>query len=221
MKQMLARLDRWKQKDFLALGDYYGGYQDWLGADILGGKKIGPFYRNRACGVVAANNVAIYLALNSKDKEGLFPRKVLTWENYIWNMRDLYDKIRPKWWGIPTLFSLAWRFQAFAKRRGIRLRPYYKKLAWFGTEEREVVNYLIDGLSHNSPVLLLTWNVSRPDLKDLKYHWVTITGLYRQGGQYFILTSNWARPKTYNLSRWIQMPSLYKGLVYFREEEKK
>ncbi len=74
----IASLTKWQQGSFVNVGSYYGGYQDWLHSQLSGARQVSQFYADRACGVAAANNVAIYLAQNMSGKSNLYNKGSLT-----------------------------------------------------------------------------------------------------------------------------------------------
>ncbi|RRD93159.1 hypothetical protein EII17_13230 [Clostridiales bacterium COT073_COT-073] len=215
IKPIVALTD-WQMGEFVAIEGDYGGYQDWLHTEQTAGKSISRFYANRACGVTAAANVTVYLAKHDHEKAALVRQIPFKRREFTELMKQIYQYIPPGIWGIPSLRSLARRFQKFAGSRGIELTPKYYKLSWRKQKIEEITEFIIEGLGQNRPVLLLTWNVPEADLCDLKYHWVTVTALSQKGGEYFITTSNWGEQRTYHLNKWVNMKSLYRGLLYFK-----
>lgn len=185
---------------------YYGGNQGWLN-DFMYTSK---FWADRSCGVVAAANLASY-----KSKElnlsSLYSYESRNKEDYTKHIYDLYKFINPAFYGVPTINNMVRGLVKFGESRAIRFEPIYFKRKW---SLENIINYIESGLRENNPVLLLTWNTP---LRDLRNHWVTITGLIRtRDGKCYMVTSNWGRMEIYSLDDWLNHSSLYKGLIYFR-----
>ena len=80
-----------------------------------------------------------------------------------------------------------------------------------------IINFIKNALINDYPLMMLTWNTK---INHLKNHWVTITGYYKdENGNNYIKTSNWGRQETFNLDRWLDGKSIYKGLILFKQEE--
>ena len=207
----IASLTKWQQGSFVNVGSYYGGYQDWLHSQLSGARQVSQSYADRACGVAAANNVAIYLAQNMSGKSNLYNKGSLTIANCTENMRDIYDYITPAVWGIPDINTLKSKFESFASSRGVSLPGSKSSNGWNKTT---VIQYISGGLNANSPVLLLTWNTP---ISELSQHWVTITRLFKDTtGANLMTTSNWGSMKTYNFDTWFDAGSIYQGVIYFK-----
>lgn len=204
-------LTKWKTGEFVPVdGRYYGGYQEWLNTELSGDRKVSTFWSNRSCGVAAAANVAAYLSYNKSGKSNLYNKGELTKYNYTNNMRDIYDYISPAIWGIPTIGNLKNGMESFARSRGVPLTGYISEDKW---NKSNALSYIGQGLSSDSPVLMLTWNSSVPDLQN---HWVTITKSYYFNTNNYIATSNWGAKAVYNFDTWFDGGSLYQGIIYFK-----
>lgn len=211
----LAALSDWQQGEFVPVGRSYGGYQGWLHTELPAEQAVAKFYADRACGVTAATNAFVYLKSHPLDRERYGGKLCDGRKQFSEEMKAIYHYIRPQIWGIPLLRSLATGFCRFARSQGMTLTPRYYKLGWRKRKITEIVEFIAEALHKNTPVLLLTWNVTDSELKDFRNHWMTITAIYEQGGEYYIVTSNWGMQKIYSLSRWVNMHSLYRGLLYF------
>ena len=123
---------------------------------------------------------------------------------------EVYNYIKPGIYGIPTLNKLNKGLQSFASTKTFKINS--RKMS----RPRNIdttIEFIKRGLKNNSPVLMLTWNTK---IKNLKYHWVTITGYYKTlDGKDFIISSNWGKMQTFSLDDWIKYRSCYKGLIYF------
>lgn len=210
----IARLRNWQKGSFVNVGaHYYGGYQDWLHSKLSGSRQVTQFYADRACGVAAANNVAIYLSQNMSGKANLYNRGTpLSVASCTENMRDIYDYITPAVWGIPTIDTLKSKFEEFAAARGVSVTGHRSTDGW---SKDTVLQYIGGGLIADTPVLLLTWNTP---VAELGTHWVTITRIYKESslGANFMTTSNWGEMKTYNFDAWFDAGSIYQGVIYFQ-----
>ena len=185
---------------------YYGGNQSWLSSQKLTTK----FWADRACGVVAAANVAHYIA-KRLDIKGLYPYETNSIIDFSRHIKDVYSFINPAFFGIPTIKEMANGFMSFAKSRDVRLEPVFLNLDW---TLPNIINYINKGLDSNTPVMLLTWNTN---IKNLKNHWVTITGYVKtKDNKNYVITSNWGRMEVFDLDQWFKGFSVYKGIIYFK-----
>lgn len=185
---------------------YYGGKQGWLN-DFMYTSK---FWADRSCGVVAAANLVSYKSQELK-LSCLYPYMSRSKENYSKHIYDLYKFINPAFYGVPTISNMVKGLVKFGESRGVRFQPVDFTRKW---KLDYVIEYIESGLREDNPVLLLTWNTP---LRDLRNHWVTITGLIKtKDGKSYILTSNWGKMELYSLDEWFNHSSLYKGLIYFR-----
>jgi hypothetical protein len=187
---------------------YYGGYQDWLGPNYYG--FVSQFWADRSCGVTAAANAAYHMSVYKSGMGNLYNRTSLSRYQFTLHMYDVYEYISPAIYGIPDINTMASRFKAFASSRNVNLNGVFWNVPW---NIVNVSNYIKSGLSINSPVLLVTWNTSIPDLA---YHWVTITRYHRtDAGDRYFTASNWASRRVYNLDVWVNESGLYRGVIYF------
>lgn len=207
--KIYGALSRWEQGSFVPIpfedGVTYGGHQTWL--TTLG---IRSFYADRACSVTAVTNLLIYMSQRYPEALGLFKVEELTKETYNIRQLEVYQCLRPKIWGVPTLNKVASVVEHLTTAKGKALSTARTEMAW--TFEN-VKAYLVEGLSQDCPVLMVSWNSKIPDLA---LHWVTVTCVYESASGTQFVTSNWAKCRTYNLKKWVEEDSLYKAVIYFK-----
>lgn len=192
-------------KEFIKIEGSYGSYQKWLFSQ---GFKT-RFWSNRSCGIAAAGNLAYYLTKHHG--KNLYSGDYLDIKSFTLFLNRISKFIRPRIYGIPTLYHMRKGFTKFASARGQGIET---KTISMRRSDEEVINYIKNGLRDNYPILMLTWNTQ---IKHLKYHWVTITGYFKdENGVNYIRTSNWGRLEIFNLDEWISQKSVYKGLIYFK-----
>ena len=192
-------------RNFVNIEGNYGAYQNWL----YTGKLKKKFWADRACGVAAAGNVAYYLTENHNKK--LYPYNDITIKNFTLFLNDISKHIKPRFYGIPTLYHMRRGFIKFAMSKGINLRSETISMR---SKDDSIVVFIKRALRDDYPLMMLTWNTKQAHLK---YHWVTITGYFRDNkGNNFVTTSNWGRREVFNLDRWLAEKSFYKGLIYFK-----
>ena len=102
-------------------------------------------------------------------------------------------------------------FISFARSKGIVLRAETVSMR---SSKSVIIAFIKEALKKDYPIMMLTWNTAQPHLK---YHWVTITGYFKDSkGVSFVTTSNWGSREVFNLDRWLDGKSFYKGLIYFK-----
>lgn len=205
-KNILEKVYLKGYNDFVKIDNiHYGGYQGWLSKE----GHISKFWSNRACGLISATNIFYYMG--AYHKGSISPKKInISKENFIDFALYLYKFIKPRIYGIPTIPIMIKGMNNYAKTMGIELTPF---LLINPLTKSETIEYIKDGLRKNYPIMMLTWNTNQ---RNLKYHWVTITGYYKDiEEKNYILTSNWAKKENFSLDEWFDDKSLYKGLVYF------
>lgn len=189
------------QKAFQIENDY-GGKQQWL----LEKEITTKFWSDRSCGVAAAANIMTYAGSEFKELKDLYYGN--SKEDYIELMKELYKFIKPGIFGIPTLGKMSKGLKEFTKSKGIDLLPCTR--TWH-FDVKDGSRFIRGGLALGMPVLLLTWNYSD---KELKNHWVTVTGWDVVYGQEFMTVSNWGKKKTYSYDEWASERSFLKGALY-------
>lgn len=184
---------------------FYGGHQEWLYTQ----GHTSKFWADRSCGVVAAANVSYYL-FKSVNIEAFYRYPSKSKTDYSSHINDIYKFIKPFFYGVPTISKMARGFTKYAKSRDVDVRPVYLNLDW---NLNNIIDYIKMGLSDNNPVMMLTWNTK---VKNLKYHWVTITGYIKtKSNKHYVVTSNWGRMEVFSLDDWVKKYSVYKGSIYF------
>lgn len=186
-------------------GKWYGGRQAWLTEHMGIQKRMA----DRSCALAALGNVCLYLSRTREEYQALFPYPA-TEKGFAMVMRDIYGFLKPTVTGVFTLGMMQRQFEKYARSCGVSLRENNAQWKW---TPPNVFEYIKSGLLYGSPVLMLTWNTS---IRDLRNHWVVVTGLRLDGEQRpIILTSNWGYKKEYDLEEWVRRISLYRGLFYF------
>jgi hypothetical protein len=187
-------------------GEYYGGHQQWLSDYGFSSQS----YADSACGVVAASNMFYYMSKYVPGKSGLCSEANMDKAGFTAFVNKVCKYVMPSGMGIPFVRMLQSGIIAYADSNGVGLTCHV--LTSWGKES--TINFIQDGLRHNSPVLMVTWNSTIPDLV---WHWVTITKVYRDSGRSnMLVTSNWGERKAYNFDRWHDDAwSLHRGLLYF------
>lgn len=206
MERLLDEVYLKEYKDFVRINDlYYGGSQMWLYLEKLRSK----FWANRSCGVVAAGNTLVHMAMYKMGFEKLYEYPSISKREYINFVNEIYDYLKPTVFGVYNLHKMDKGIKKFAKKKSIILESRsivgYKDIV-------DVVNFIKSGLESNCPVMMLTWNNKN---KELKYHWTTITGYIKDSKGSYIIISNWGEEKRVSLDEWVNKRSLYKGLIYF------
>lgn len=219
---------------------YYGGSQAWF--DFTVGKY-------GACSTIAVANAAAYMAGQDAKYCPLFnfcgSPKITKFE-FKAHMNRVYEYVKPMkipwidkntpalkvgkyyfgWtFGLWRLSTLVKGFQEFAWCRGVKLEPWYCT----GNCSREnIIGFIKDGLSKNSPVLLLIG--FNPKLKNCvihsprgkwihscSRHWVTITELRedRTSGKTNVKVSTWGGYSFLDLDDLMADKGLRHRLVFF------
>lgn len=168
------------------------------------------FWADRSCGVTAAANALVHMATYKKRMQGLYIYPSLSKSDFINFANDIYGYAKPTVVGIPTLGKLKKGLRLFAKSRGINLESKSMNMP---KNINIAIEFIKEGLMMDSPVLMLTWNTK---IKNLNYHWVTITGYIKtMDGESYVITSNWGGKEIFSLDEWISERSFNKGLIYF------
>lgn len=194
-------------KNFVKVNNlHYGGFQRWFYRDNLRSK----FWADRSCGVIAAANALYHMARYKLGFENLYRYSNAARAFFIRFADELYDYIKPTIIGVPSLKKLNKGVERFAKTRDIDIESEVLSMP---KDMETTVSFIKEGLNQNSPVLMLTWN---SNIKNLRYHWVTITGYYQTNEEKnYIITSNWGRKEIFSLEDWLNDGSYYRGLIYF------
>ena len=208
--------------DFLKITDkndaFYGGAQAWFSD---------KFSVNGGCGVVSAANILAYLAASAEKYARLYPRNSLSKQNFTAFMEELcgFVKIR-NFFGQPLGVWGEKRFEKgvldYAKSRGVSL----SETSFNG--KTSASDFIKNALSENLPVAMLIGFNSR--LKNVRYvypsgsalnysferHWVTITELSENNGNFTVKASSWGAAAEIDLADFIDGEKVYSALVYFK-----
>lgn len=204
-KSIVEKISLKGEKNFVNIEGNYGAYQNWLYTE----KYKKKFWADRSCGVAAAGNIGYYLTKNHK--KPLYYYNDITIKNFTLFLNDIYKYIRPRFYGISTIGHMRRGFIKFAKSRGLSLQAETISMR---SSNDSIISFIKVGLKKDYPIMMLTWNTKQAHLK---YHWVTITGYFKDdGGNNFVITSNWGSREVFNFDKWLDERSFYKGLIYFK-----
>ncbi|MDY0236123.1 MAG: hypothetical protein RBR71_08850 [Gudongella sp.] len=191
------------KQEFFKIDKWYGGKQEWLSeAGYISKKKA-----DKSCGVAAAANLLQYLVRENSELEKLSYGH--SKESYIELMIKLYQFLKPRFYGIPTIRKMKKGILNYVASKGGHLKAYSK--IWIFCH-RDRTEFIKEAILNGYPVLLLTWNFPDPQLKN---HWVIVTGWEEIDSEEFMVVSNWGYKKTYSYTNWINQKSLFKGALYF------
>lgn len=206
---------------------YYGGNQAWF--EWGGDRKKEIVARKAGCGVVAAANIAAYLAGSNPDYRGLYPYPGYTKEDYILHMKEMYEYIPPFHLGeIPLgvwpVERLARGMKRFSASRGVRIRPVWCRRIF---NRRNMIRYIADGLNGDCPVAMLvgmgrlkksavTYYDGRVVMENMKLHWVTVTELKVNEAEKTatVKVSTWGGWAELDLDAYLD-EWIYEGILYF------
>lgn len=176
--------------NFFRIEGHYGVYQGWM--------KKSDYFIRRSCGLAALLNILIYekiLQVHSIDEAGFY-------------LDQLSKPYLPRPWGIVRFSSLLAILNRVSPKK-YQLVAFKKPL-----QLDFVVAFIQEALKKGHPLLLLTFNHKSPAFHN---HWITITGLSWEDGQYQVICSNWGQRRVYSLNKYLSKASLYRGLGYFQE----
>lgn len=194
-------------KKFIKIDNtYYGGNQSWLFRE----NYISKFKADRSCGVIAASNVFHYMSRDNYNIKTDQEDGNVSKDNFLFYSMGIYKFIRPRIYGIPTVYIMDKGLKKFAKSVNLEMKSY--KLI-NPSNKLETIQFIKKAMVSNRPVMMITWNTK---VENLKNHWVTITGYYKNVlGENFVVTSNWASKEVFSLNKWLDNKSFYKALLYF------
>ena len=142
-----------------------GGNQEWF-RDFwmhLGG-----------CGALAACDLCVCLANNKGLRSALpFPADELTKDNYVRFGMIMKPYIRPRMGGVTKLSYFTDGCGAYLNRHGYQAE--FRTLSGDKSYE-EAKTFLKDSISNDLPVAYLNLSHRNPALKDLWWHWFSVTG---------------------------------------------
>jgi hypothetical protein len=209
---------------------YYGGDQAWFKT------RVGRF---SGCGAVAAADIFAYLALRSPDMKALFSGdlKEITVESFRNHMEETIQFVAPSklpfvdvpYGGLTSLSKFTSRSEKFTASRGIKLKGQFHSaddLDFNAATER-----IGEQLALDNPVALLTMlnnklksipytdPFGKSAVTDLRYHWMVITALKREGDRVEIVVSSEGARVTVDFGDvWTSdagSPMAWRGIVYF------
>lgn len=77
-----------------------------------------------------------------------------------------------------------------------------------------VYEYIKSGLLYNSPILIVNWNTK---IKQFKDRWGYIVHMEKtENDDIFIMILKKGKKEIYNLEEWVNMRSMYKGIIYYQ-----
>ncbi len=135
------------------------------------------YYADRACGIAGLANILCY-----DQKRCHHSRR-----HAVEEMNQLLKLMPPMPWGIVRVGRMNRALKSIDPTKYLKVYqgPYHRG---------QVLDYLILQMKRDKPVLML--NTFHPR-KNLKFHWVTITGIITQGKQAKIQISSWGRKYLY------------------------
>jgi hypothetical protein len=183
---------------------YYGGDQEWFGADKASRKE---YRKEAACGATTCANILGYLAQTRGDLAGLAPAKLHDKEGFLAFMKAVYPFVRPGLIGImPADFTRGAR--EYSAARGFEFADDLLTVpAATSKRPKESVMYdfLNAALADDLPVAFL--NLSGGRVKNLdSYHWVTLIALDDKTGQCRIVDNG--RLLDVDLKKWLRRSTL-------------
>lgn len=144
----------------------YGGNQDWFPDE---------WQRKAGCGSTNAANMAAYYGLRTPGMEALYEgrRDLILKEDYLALMEEMYRRMTPGVMGYPYPVRMGRQFAAYAKERGVALKPV-AICHW--KDWREGFSRIREAIDRENPVGLLILFHRAPELQEDIWHWVTVTG---------------------------------------------
>lgn len=192
-------------ENFVNIDGNYGAYQGWLYTEKIKSK----FWADRSCGVVAGANILYYLDQNHNKR--FYNYNKINKKNFSFFLNDIYKYLRPRIYGIPSIYSMKRGLLSFARKQGVDLKAQTIRMS---QADKIIIGSIKEALRDDYPLMMLTWNTKE---SHLKYHWVTITGYFKdKEDNSFVVTSNWGKREVFNLDKWLKENSFYKGLIYFK-----
>lgn len=192
-----------RSKDFVPVvrgnEKYYGGHQEWLKHEGLS-----KFFRDRACVVTAFTNTFFYL----------FRKGPVDFDYYNKVQYEFYKRLRPKVNGVPTAKSLLKRIDII--NHALDLNLSYRLLEGNMIKKIslcQMISFINDGLSHDTPVILINW-LSK-DIDVMSHHGLCITEMNEKAGKHQIVVSSWGRRHSFYLEDFYNQQRTYTGMIYF------
>lgn len=135
------------------------------------------YHADRACGIAGLAGLLAY------DQD----RKRLSRHEATGMMQRILKLMPPMPWGIVRIGRMNRALKNLDPSRYLKVYrgPYHRE---------QIIDYLIFQMKRDKPVLML--NTFHP-IRNLKFHWITITGLIIEESQIKIQISSWGRRYTY------------------------
>lgn len=204
-----AELFNWERGFFVPVYDddfntYYGGNQEWFSNSI----------KRNGCGPVAAANITYYLA-DSQGYTALYPYSTISKANFMKHIENLYNFMDVPAWGLIPYSDFGEKVEQYASSKNVFLSYYSMPMHGYSQEACE--DFIINGLTFNSPVAAL--NASAPIGSNLPYnwHWITITKLFRTSVETTITLSTGGQLSELNFAVYYSYAddTTWSGLLYF------
>jgi len=170
---------------------YNGGNQYWF---------LNRFHKLSGCGPIAAANITAYLSQAFPDKfSNLYPYKgALTKKDFIEHMLEIRKWVKPGLFGLTSVQQFSNNVLSFAQSRGVTLAPHI--LDKDATNIQEAINFISEAMFQKLPVAILVLKHPVKEFKEYVWHWMTITGLRRDGeNKYYISISTYGECKEIDL----------------------
>ena len=190
-------------------GRTFGCDQDWYGH---------AWQRQAGCGPCTAATLLFYLAHRHPSLSSLYTASSGSQDDFCHFMGEIWHYVTPGRMGVNEGRILSEGVLSFASKQLVNLKASLNKVAGLHQPRiplDEVITFIEQGLSHDSPVAFL--NLSNGNLKNLEsWHWVTITALYLAGNKEIMaMISDSGEAKVINLSQWYASSLLGGSFVYF------
>ena len=196
--------------------DYYsiegspGGNQDWCR----------DFWMNLGgCAALAAGDMAICLSKNyGLDDCCPYLPDSMTIKDYDEYSMILKPYIRPRFNGVTRLSIFTEGFGRYLKDRGYEAEF---ELCVGKDDSDKARDFIIEALSRNLPVACLILSHRDPDLKDLNWHWFSLTGYEYVDGRFCVVYHTYGEKLTVDFEKlWNTGSPIKGGLVALKAVER-
>ncbi len=176
--------------EYLLINQNYGGHQKWL----YEYGYLSLAQANHSCAISAAANYIYYL----RERDGLtYPNYKRTELGFTHQMNELYQVMKPRYWGIPTAERFKKGFLKYTNSFKIKLLA---KIIKTGTKDA-YLDFIKDQLKKDYPVLMLTLFSKN---KSVSYHWVMITAIKMSNEKVELIISNWGKKERLDYNLWFE-----------------
>ncbi|MCD1147701.1 hypothetical protein LQU94_06195 [Peptoniphilus sp. KCTC 25270] len=184
------KITKINKDEFVQVNGSYGFNQNWMRG------MVSDFYVLRGCGVAAIANAIFYL----EEEYSVEKKKALAF------MKDLFSSLRPRIWGIGSIWALNMGLKKWARRGN----PYYEIIPYRGKDYgTEALDYIRSCLKRNQPVLMLNTDFGH---RAFRLHWITITELREEGEEATIYFSSWGRRYKLNFWKYFNQPTFHRSM---------